>query len=200
MFPNRLFVFSEPGQPLERPSRGASDLASRVASLEAATRYRWEDEMLGWGLIDLWNDDAAEGQTKFDLVRARYPHEADAVLHIAALRLPDAQDKDRAIQAGEQLLADHPANRWVLLAQGYLLQQRERTAEASRHFRTILELPNQEPDFVHRLFQAWSRMALAQMLVNDDPEQARLYLNQLVASGIEGEMLDEAKRMLATLD
>lgn len=196
----RLFVFSRPGQPLERPMRGASDIDSRVVSLEAAACYSWKDEMLGWGLIDLWNEDVAEGQRKFDFVRARYPHEADAVVHFAALRLPGALDKDQAIQDGEQLLVDHPANRWVLLVQGYLLQQRERTAEASRHFQTILDLTNQEPDFVHRLFQAWSWMALAQMSVKDEPEQARVYLNQLIASGIEGGMLDEAKRMLATLD
>ncbi len=80
------------------------------------------------------------------------------------------------------------------------MQQRERTAEASRHFHTILDLPNQEPDFLHRLFQTWSWMGLAQMLVKDELEQARLYLKQLIASDIEGEMLDEANRMLPTLD
>jgi len=196
----RLFAFSKPGQPLQRPTRNAPDLDSQLTTLEANNRYRWKDELLGWGLIDLWTEDTAQGQTKFKLARARYPHKPDAVAHFAALRFSDGPEKDLAIHDGEQLLIEHPMNRWILLAQGYLLQQRVRPAEASQHFLTIHDLPNQEPDFVQRLFQTWSWMALAQMSAKDDPEKARGYLQQLISSGVKGGMLDDAKRMLKTLE
>lgn len=196
----RLFVFSEPSKPLRGPMRHASKLDSRLAELEVTSRYRWKDEILSWGLIDLWNEKPLDGEQKFKWARERYPLEPDAVAHFAALRLPAALAKDQAIRDGELLLVTHPANRWMLLAQGYLLQQRERPAEASRHFEAILTLPNQEPDLVHRLFQAWSHLALAQISMRDEPEQARMHLKQLIASGIGGGLQDEAKRMLATLD
>ena len=97
------------------------------------------------------------------------------------------------------MLTAHPTNRWMLLAQGYLLQQRGCIAEASTHFHHILDLPNQEPDFLRRLFRAWSWMALAQMSAERDPERARTYLRELIGSGETGGMLDDARRMLDTL-
>jgi Flp pilus assembly protein TadD len=99
----------------------------------------------------------------------------------------------------ERLLSLHPANRWVLLTQGYLLQQRGREVESSTCFERILELPNQEPDFLGRLFKAWSWMALAQAH-DGDPVEARRYLEEIVNSGIGGEMLTDATRMLRDLE
>ena len=58
-------------------------------------------------------------QRKHELARARYEDEPlDPVVHFAALRIPDARHKDQAIQGGARLLAAHPTNRWMLLAQG----------------------------------------------------------------------------------
>ena len=69
-----------------------------------------------------------------------------------------------------------------------------------RHASTpILDLPNQEPDFLRRLFRAWSWMALAQMSAERDGEKARAYLQEIVGSGVTGGMLDDARRMLDTL-
>jgi hypothetical protein len=74
-----------------------------------------------------------------------------------------------------------------------------RIAEASAHLHHILDLPNQEPDFLQRLFRAWSWMALAQMSAERDREKARAYLREIIGSGVTGGVLDDAKRMLDTL-
>ena len=151
-------------------------------------------------LIDLWNDRGPSAQRKHDLARTRYPAETpDPVVHFAALRLPDAGAKDHALQDGARLLDAHPANRWMLLAQGYLFQERGRTAEAATCFESILDLPNQEPDFLRRLFRAWSWMALAQMSAERDPAKARAHLREIIASGVTGQLLNDARRMLDEL-
>ncbi len=196
----RLFAFSGRGDPLGRPERGEPDIEQRLVELEAAGRYLFRDELIGWALIDLWTGATDEAQRGFDLIRSRYPQDTpDPVVHFAALRLSDAGSQDIAIQEGERLLALHPANRWMLLAQGYLLQGRGRTNEASACFQAILALSNQEDDFLRRLFKVWSWMALAEMSADREPAQARAYLSEIIASGVTGEMLDEATRMLESL-
>lgn len=196
----RLFAFSTPGQPLPMLRADHPAIERHLANMEAGTKYRYRDELLGWMLIDLWKDRTAAAQRKHEIARTRYRDDVlDPVVHFAALRLPDAPSKDQAIQDGARLLAAHPTNRWMLLAQGYLLQQRGRIAEASTYFHHILDLPNQEPDFLRRLFRAWSWMALAQMSADRDREKARTYLREIIDSGVTGGMLDDARRMLDTL-
>jgi hypothetical protein len=193
----RLFAFSERGDPLRRPERGDPALERALVELEAAGRYQYRDELIGWALVDLWTGALAEAQRKFDLMRTRYPQGMpDAVAHFAAFQLPDASSQEIAIRDGERLLAAHPTNRWMLLAQGYLLKARARSSEASECFQAILALPNQEADVVHRLFKVWSWMALAQMSAEHDPAQAAAYLREIIASGVTGGMLDDATRML----
>jgi tetratricopeptide (TPR) repeat protein len=197
----RLFVFSDAGAPLSRPERGGTRLEQALTELESRTSYRYRDELVGWALIDLWVDRAEEAQRKLDLAASRYDiaEAPDAVLHFAALRLPQPSNKETAIRTGDRLLFLHPNNRWVLLAQGYLLQQRDRTDESAACFQRILKLPNQEPDFLSRLFKVWSWMALAQMTAQQDPVKARLYLRRIIDSGMGGDMLEEAQRMLSRL-
>lgn len=198
----RLFAFSDPGSPQLRPARDAADLAKDLSDLEHRMPYRYGDELIGWALIDVWTGRVADAQRKFDLASSRYLNPAlpDPVVHFAALRLPDEQNKDAAIRLGEQLLTGHPDNRWMLLAQGYLLQQRAQYEKSSACFHRILGLPNQEPDFIGLLFKAWSWMALAQMSERHDPTLSRRYLEQVIGSGITGDMLEEAKRMLDRLE
>ncbi len=154
-------------------------IEQHLADLEVGTTYRYRDELFAWTLVDLWNGRGAAAQRKHDIARTRYRDDAlDPVMHFAALRLPDAHSKDQALQEGARLLEAHPMNRWLLLAQGYLLQQRGRMAEGSKCFEDILELPNQEPDFLNRLFRAWSWMALAQMSAPRDAGKARAYFER----------------------
>lgn len=197
----RLFAFSPAGAPLIRPARTDSAIANAIAAQEQRTDYRYRDELIGWALIDLWTNDRISAKRKMELVRSRYTGSApDVVLHFASVRLGDSTVRDAALQDGERLLEAHPQNRWMLLAQGYLLQQEGRNAEASKTFQRILDLPNQHADHIRRLFTAWSWMALAQMTAPNDQAQARIYLQNIVAGGVTGEMLDDAKRMLDSLD
>jgi len=198
----RLFVHSRPGAPLAGPDFDQAALAQRLEDIESQTPYRYREELTGRALVDLWRGRAGHAQQKLDLAAARYgvSETPDAVLHFAALRLPEPRSKDAAIEVGRQLLDLYPNNRWVLLAQGYLLQQRDRDAESSACFQRILDLPNQEPDFLWRLFRVWSWTALAQLTLEEDPAQARSHLQAILDSGIEGEALDEATRMLRSLD
>lgn len=194
----RLFVFSERGAPLASAPHDGPHFEQALTELEARTPYRYRDELIGRALVDMWVGRAVEAQKSLDFAAGRsdLADTPDAVVHFAALRLPEPETKDAAIRAGERLLSLHPTNRWVLLAQGHLLQQRGRAGESSACFRRILELPNQEPDSLGRLFKAWSWMALAQMTADRDPAQARRYLQQIIESGVDGDVLDEAKRML----
>jgi CubicO group peptidase (beta-lactamase class C family) len=197
----RLFAFSMRGEPLGRPRRNDPALSQQLSKLESASTYRYRDELLAWMLIDLWKDSTATAQAKYDVAGTRYQEDVpDPVMHFAALRLPEVRTKDKAIEDGMRLLAAHPTNRWILLAQGYLLQQRGRMTEAAVCFRNILGLPNQEADFLWRLFRVWSWMALAQISADGDPQKARAYLREIVGSGVTGGLLDEAKRMLDNLE
>jgi CubicO group peptidase (beta-lactamase class C family) len=196
----RLFIFSKPGAPLTRPERDAADLAQDLANFEERNAYSYRDELIGWALVDLWGNQAAEAQRKLDLAFSRYGEEPDAAVLFAALRFQDERFKNLAIRMGEQLLSAHPNNRWILLFQGYLLQQRERFEEASGCFQRILALPNQEPDFLDRLFKGWSWTALAQMNMERNPVQARFYAQKVVDSGIGGSLLEEVRRLLSRLN
>ncbi len=198
----RLFAFSEPGAPLAHPAFDGAELEAELARLEERTPYRYGDELMGRMLVDLWVDRKQEAQRKFELALSRYgaADPPDRVLHFAALHLPDERGKDAAIAFGARLLDAHPRNRWMLLAQGELSQQRARFDESSTCFRRILELPNQQPDFLNRLFKAWSWMALAQMTADADPAQARVYLGKIIDSGVTGEMREDAVRLMERLE
>lgn len=197
----RLFASSPAGAPLSRPARVDSASVTAIEAHERRSDYRYRDELIGWALVDLWTNDRASAKRKIDIVRERYrSSEPDPVLHFASVRLLDPIVRRAALLDGERLLRAHPENRWMLLAQGYLLQQEGSVADASDIFRRILDLPNQEPDFLRRLFTAWSWLALAQMTAPHDLAQARTYLQRIVQGGVTGELLVEARRMLDSLD
>jgi CubicO group peptidase (beta-lactamase class C family) len=197
----RLFAFSLPGAPLSRPARADPAIADALAARESRSTYRYRDELVGWALVDLWTNNLASAKQKIDIARDRYRDTVpDPVLHFATMHLQDTSARKRAILEGESLLREHPDNRWILLAQGHLLQQQDRFSEATDVFHRILNLSNQEPDFLRRLFRAWSWMALAQMTAQHNPTEARAYLQSIVRSGITGEMLIDTQRMLDSLD
>jgi predicted Zn-dependent protease len=198
----RLFAFSPPGTPLSRPARADSAaIADAVAARESRSTYQYRDELVGWALVDLWTDSLANAKQKIDIARDRYRDTGpDPVLHFATMRLQDSTARERAILEGGNLLDAHPNNRWILLAQGNLLQQHGRFSEGTEVFHRILNLTNQEPDFLRRLFRAWSWMALAQMTAQQNPAEARAYLQRIVRSGVTGDILTDTQRMLDSLD
>jgi len=99
------------------------------------------------------------------------------------MQLAPGPVKQMTIDMGERLLAEHPNNRWLLFAQGGLLAESGAGAEAAVLYQRILDLPNQNQDFLHRLFGAWSGFGLAGIYRDDDPEEARRALRRIVDCG-----------------
>jgi CubicO group peptidase (beta-lactamase class C family) len=190
----RTFLFSKPNAPiaLSFPVDGTNS----VNKMD----YNFELEWVGHALIDLWNKKPKEALIKLKAANAYADGDHDPVTHFAALRLPDDFVKDSALSMGKELLSANPKNRWILLAQGYLLQQRSRIPEAVNCFQRILDLPNQQQDFINRLFLVWSWTALAEMSMNDAPQKAKQYLTHIVESGIKGPSLENAKKLLNRID
>jgi predicted Zn-dependent protease len=84
---------------------------------------------------------------------------------------------------GKRLLMGHPNNRWLLLAQADLLAESGASAEAASLYRRMLDLPNQNQDFLHRLFDSWSSFGIAKIYKDDDPEEARRALRRIIDCG-----------------
>lgn len=173
----RLFAFSSPGSPLSRPARFAAGMQHELRLREGRSEYRFDDELIGWALIDLRRSDREGAKEKLTLARDRRDGCApDPVVHFAILQLRDSTLRVCGLLIGRRLLAAHPGNRWMLLAQGYLLQQHGLDAEADVVIRRILELPNQEPS------------AYASVL------------KDLVSSGIGSDLQLRARQMLDSIE
>lgn len=172
----RLFAFSAAGSPLSRPARAAPRMPAELDDRESRSVYRFDDELLGWALVDLRVSDRQAAKAKLALaLQRRAGCAADPVVHFAILQLRDSTLRECGLRIGRGLLASHPSSRWMLLTQGYLLQQHGQEAEANEVFRRILDLRNQEQTGY------------------------RLVLEDLVSSGLEGELLIRAQRMLDSL-
>jgi hypothetical protein len=50
-------------------------------------------------------------------------------------------------------------------------------------YKRILELPNQNQDFLHRLFGSWSWFGIAQIYRDKDPEEAKRALRRIIDCG-----------------
>ena len=190
----RNFAFSDPGKPIPL-SLPSSNLAT-----EQSSRYHFNEEWESLALVDIWLEKVDDAITKLEASQSFSDANRDAVIHFAALRLTDDEIKDKALAMGQKLLVEQPNNRWILLAQCYLYQQRQRDSKAINCFNRILNLPKQNPDFLNKLFQVWSWTALAQMSMQDKPQQAKQYIQLVIDSGIGGESLQNAKQLLKELE
>jgi hypothetical protein len=76
---------------------------------------------------------------------------------------------------------------------------RDTVALVACPFYRILALPNQQADFLHRLFGAWSWMALAQITAERDTAEAAGYRRKIIESGVGGDMERDARGMLQRL-
>jgi len=197
----RLFVASPYGEPLPRPDWGAADLPAELARLEAATEYRYEDELLGRMLVESWNGNRVAAATLLEAAMDHYGTGArpDPVIHFASMRFPSGRAKQKGLEMGESLLAEHPDNRWILMAQAELLQDAGDTARAGELLERALNLPNQNDDFVHRLMQGSFHLSLARILWDTDREAARPHLIKTLDSPLDGDARREAEAMLAEL-
>jgi hypothetical protein len=199
----RLFVASPAGAPLPRPDWEATDLAAELRARDAEAEYSYEDELIGQALIHQWNDEQTRSEELFQVAIDLYGvgEQPDPVIHYAGGRLPPGPVKQLTIDMGERLLAGHPNNRWFLLVQGGLLAESGDGAGAASLYRRILDLPNQNQDFLHRLFDSWSLLGLARIYRDDDPEEAGRALLEIIDCGAPvcpGR--DRAETMLQELD
>jgi hypothetical protein len=171
-----------------------------VAAQEALHSYRYADELFAQAMTRQWAGDTpgAEALLFLTLDRYRLREATDTVLHFLALTLDTPRSRAWGIDQGERLLKSHPRNRWILFAQANLLASDPgRTADAVRLYQTILDLPNQTPDFLHRLFRAWCLTGSSQFLHPTQPEEAERRLEQVLQLKVGGDTEAEARRLLA---
>jgi hypothetical protein len=195
----RLFVASPAGAPLPRPEWDAANLAAELRTRDAETEYRYEDELIGQALVHQWNNDQNLSEELFQAAVDLYGvgERPDPVIHFAGQALAPGSVKQLALDMGERLLDGHPNNRWFLLAQGRLLAQRGAGAEAAALYHRILGLPNQHQDFLHRLFDSWSWLAIAEIYRDNDREEATRALRLVINCGAPRcPNRDQAEKML----
>jgi hypothetical protein len=177
-----------------------------LARLDARTGHQYRDELVGEALLRRWTGDAAGAAALLAAGIARYPALAttpDPVLLYLAQALarePGAATVRAAgLATGPALLAAHPHNRWVLLALGGLYDATGRGAAAAPLYERLLALPDQAPDFLHRLFTAWGATALARHWRARDPGRARAYLDRALAAKVGGGSEADARALLDSL-
>ena len=179
----RLFVASSPGEPLPRPDWRRPDLDQELLQLESISDYSYEGELIGQILVSGERGEVSETER---LLRVAVEHydiaaRADPVVHYAT-NASSAYASSLGIPMGRRLLEKYPNNRWILLTQGeLLLREEDGTGEAADAFRRILALPNQQPDFLHRLFKSWSWLGLAEAFQDSNPALSQQYLRELLA-------------------
>ena len=196
----RTFASSPPGRP--RPGLGqgpAEEVLSRVRALESRDAYRYVDEVFGQALTRFWAGDTAGAETLLFAGLDRYAlrQQPDPVLHFLAARLGTPASRAWGLDQGERLLKSHGRNRWILFAQANLLAaDPARAREAAGHYQAILDLPNQTPDFLNRLFRAWCLTGIAQAVRQTDPAEAERRLRQALDLKVGGGTEEEARRLL----
>ncbi|MEE8585277.1 MAG: serine hydrolase, partial [Acidobacteriota bacterium] len=173
----RLFVASPIGRPLIRPDWAAPGIQSELAALEEATEYRYQDELIGQALIELWNGQPDRAESLLEAAMDRYGTAAhpDPVIHFAAQQFPAGRVRQMGLEMGSKLLAAYPGNRWMLHSQANLLRMAGEKDQAILLLHRTLDLPNQNDEFVHRIVQTMCWSTLAQIHRQDDPDQARRY-------------------------
>jgi len=124
----------------------------------------------------------------------------DPVLHFMAAGLGTPKSRAWGITQGERLLKSHVGNRWIRLAQANLLAEDPvRMGEAVGQYQAVLDLPNQTPDFLHRLFRAWCLTGIAQLARATRPDEAERYLRQVLELGVGGDTEAQARQLLTEL-
>jgi hypothetical protein len=197
----RAFVLAPAGQPLPGPGAGTpQEVVARVAAHEARRSYRYNDDLLAQAMTRQWAGDSAGAEALLFMTLDRYSlREApDPALHFLALTLDTPRSRAWGIAQGERLLKTHSRNRWILFTQANLLaSDPTRTGDAVRLYQAVLDLPNQTPDFLHRLFRAWCLTGSGRLLHATQPEEAERRLEQVFRLKVGGDTEAEARRLLA---
>jgi hypothetical protein len=110
----------------------------------------------------------------------------DFALHFVAGVLAAQLPKEYCAKLDAAVTGAHPRNRWALLMSGGINTQIGQREIALRRYEALLGLPNQEPDGLWRLFQAWAYTGSAAAVKDVDPERARDYIEAGLATGVTG--------------
>jgi CubicO group peptidase (beta-lactamase class C family) len=199
----RCFVRSLPGRPLPGLGDGtAAEIVARVVAREVRGTYRYTDELLARALTLQWAGEAATAEALLFSTLDRYAlrDTPDPVLHFMAAALGTPKSRAWGIAQGERLLRSHAGNRWIRFAQANLLAgDPARMSEAVGQYQAVLDLPNQSPDFLHRLFRAWCLTGIAQLRRDTRPDEAERCLRQVLELGVGGDTEAQARRLLSEL-
>ncbi|HET9451176.1 MAG TPA: gliding motility protein U, partial [Aggregicoccus sp.] len=107
-------------------TRSNADFARRVASVVEGSQYKWVHEQ-----VYLKEKNPAKAADEFLKFVAEFPRSenADRALTSAMVIFQEANQLDRGVHAGEQLLREHPRSPYALQARYTLAQFYEKTAE-----------------------------------------------------------------------
>jgi CubicO group peptidase (beta-lactamase class C family) len=114
------------------------------------------------------------------------PRADDFALHFVAAMLPSQLPREFTAALDARVAGAHSRNRWALLMSGGLNTGLGNTALAVARYEALLALPNQEQDFLAKLFRAWSCAGLANALKSQDPARALKYVEEGLATGVTG--------------
>ena len=98
------------------------------------------------------------------------------------------------------VMGAHPRNRWVLLMSGGINSALGKRELALSRYETLLALPNQEPDGLWKLFQAWSYTGSAVAVKDVDRARARQYVEKGLATGVTGGTRNDLLRLRESLE
>jgi CubicO group peptidase (beta-lactamase class C family) len=110
----------------------------------------------------------------------------DFALHFVAGVLAAELPKAFCEKLDAAVIGAHARNRWALLMSGGINTQLGERDVALRRYETLLGLPNQEPDGLWRLFQAWAYTGSAAAVKDVDPKRAHEYIEAGLATGVTG--------------
>jgi CubicO group peptidase (beta-lactamase class C family) len=110
----------------------------------------------------------------------------DFALHFVAGVLAAQLPKDYCAKLDTAVTDAHARNRWALLMSGGINTQLGQREIALRRYEALLALPNQEPDGLWRLFQAWAYTGSAAAVKDVDPKRAHAYIEAGLATGVTG--------------
>jgi hypothetical protein len=110
----------------------------------------------------------------------------DFALHFVAGVLAAQLPKEFCGKLDAAVVDAHARNRWALLMSGGINTQLGQREVALRRYETLLALPNQEPDGLWRLFQAWAYTGSAAAVKDVDPKRAHEYIEAGLATGVTG--------------
>jgi len=198
----RIFVFSDGETPVLRPDFRSETLTDELDILEAKSKYRFKDEILSHAQLDIYTHHESGATSLYQFVKERYgfDKEKDPVTHYYLDVLGEEKFVDEAISLGKDLLAQAPNNRWILTSQASLLATSGDTDSAIRLYQRILDLPNQQDDWLHNAFNCWTWLPLSSLLMEKDPALAERYLHEIINSSQGCGNRQSAESMLAQLN